>query len=297
MGLLEGQVAFITGAARGQGRSHAVTLAREGADIVALDYCAQIASNPFPLASPEDLVETERLVRETGRRCLAITADVRSGEDMESAARQALETFGRVDVVLANAGIMPIKPTWEFTQDEFRDTLDVNVTGVWQTCRVLIPSMIERRSGAIVMTGSTCAFKGFPNLGSYVASKHAVTGLMRTLAVELAPHRIRVNSVNPTVVKTKMVLNDVLKGLFAGGGPALSDEDYLAMQARPNLLPVVLDAEDISNAILFLVSDAARYITGVALPVDAGFLEKWAVSYDSEGDQPDDAERQLMRNR
>jgi SDR family mycofactocin-dependent oxidoreductase len=295
MSSLDGQVAFITGAARGQGRSHAVTLAREGADIVALDFCQDIDSNPFPLATPDDLDETQRLVEATGRRCLKIRGDVRSAEDMEAAAEQTLETFGQVDIVLANAGIMPIGPTWELSQAEFRDVLDVNVTGVWQTCRVFIPSMMERRRGCIVMTGSTCAFKGFPNLGSYVASKHAVNGLMRTLAVELAPHRIRVNSVNPTVVKTPMVLNDTLKTLFAGDGPELSDEEYLAMQAKPNLLPVVLDPEDISNAILWMVSNSARYVTGVALPIDAGFLEKWAISYDSEADVPDDAEQQLVR--
>ena len=296
MPMLEGQVAFITGGARGQGRSHAVTLAREGADIALFDLCEDMESNPFPLATADDLAETQKLVEATGRRCLAIRGDVRSGSDMEDAARQTLDAFGQIDIVLGNAGIMPIKPTWEFTEKEFRDTLDVNIIGVWHTCRVFIPSMMERRRGVIVVTGSTCAFKGFPNLGSYVASKHGVNGLMRTLAVELAPYRIRVNSVNPTVVKTKMVLNDELKALFAGDGPALSDEEYLAMQAKPNLLPVVLDPEDVSNAILYLVSDAARYVTGVALPVDAGFLEKWAVSYDSEADVPDDAETQLVHS-
>lgn len=296
MPALEGQVAFITGGARGQGRSHAITLAREGADIVLFDLCDDMESNPYPLATPSDLEETRRLVEETGRRCLAIRGDVRSADDMEGAAQQTLEEFGKVDIVLGNAGIMPIKPTWEFTEKEFRDTLDVNILGVWHTCRVFIPSMIEQRRGAIVVTGSTCAFKGFPNLGCYVASKHGVNGLMRTLAAELAPHRIRVNSVNPTVVKTAMVLNEELKTLFAGDGPPLTDEEYLAMQAKPNMLPVVLEPEDISNAILWLVSDAARYVTGVALPVDAGFLEKWAVSYDSEGDVPDDAEAQLVRN-
>jgi (+)-trans-carveol dehydrogenase len=287
--MLEGQVAFITGAARGQGRSHAVLLAENGADIVALDACTQLNASPFPLATPEDLEETRRLVEATGRRCLTIRADVRDSAAMEAAARNALETFGKVDIILGNAGIMPIGCTWEQTEEEFRDTLDVNITGVWNTCRFLIPSMIERRSGKIVVTGSTCAFKGFPNLGSYVASKHGVNGLMRTLAVELAPYRIRVNSVNPTVVKTDMVLNEPLKTLFAGDGPPLTDEEYLDMQARPNLIPVVLEPRDISNAILWLVSDAARYVTGVALPVDAGFLEKWAVSYDMEavaGDQP-----------
>jgi (+)-trans-carveol dehydrogenase len=282
MSMLEGQVAFITGAARGQGRSHALTLAREGADIVALDFCEDIESNPYPLARPEDLEETRRLVEETGRRCVTVIADVRDGAAMDAAAAEAIDTFGRIDIALGNAGIMPIRPTWEATEQEWRDTLDVNVIGVWHTCRVVIPHMMERREGKIVLTGSTCAFKGFPNLGAYVAAKHGVNGLMRTLAVELAPWRIRVCSVNPSPVKTPMVLNDTLKTLFAGDGPPLSDEEYLAMQAKPNLFPVVLDPADVSNAILFLVSDAARYITGVALPVDAGFLEKWAVSYDME---------------
>ena len=295
MPMLDGQVAFITGAARGQGRSHALTLAREGVDIVALDACTEVAGNPYPLATPDDLVETQRLVEGTGRRCLAITADVRSGTDMDNAAKLALDTFGRIDIALGNAGIMPIGPTWEATETEWRDALDINVIGVWHTCRVVIPSMMERRRGNIVLTGSTCAFKGFPNLGSYVASKHAVNGLMRTLAAELAPHRIRVNSVNPTVVRTKMVMNETLKTLFAGDGPPLSDDDYLEMQARPNLLPVILDPSDVSNAILWLVSSAARYITGVALPVDAGFLEKWAVSYDQEQVPEPDPDPHLVR--
>jgi (+)-trans-carveol dehydrogenase len=282
MPMLEGQVAFITGAARGQGRSHALTLAREGADIVALDICEDIDSNPYSLARPEDLEETRRLIEATGRRCLAIVADVRDGDAMDAAAAEALDTFGQIDIALGNAGIMPIRPTWEATEQEWRDTLDVNVIGVWHTCRVVIPNMMERRQGKIVLTGSTCAFKGFPNLGAYVAAKHGVNGLMRTLAVELAPWRIRVCSVNPSPVKTDMVLNDTLKTLFAGDGPPLSDEEYLAMQGKPNLFPVVLDPADVSNAILYLVSDAARYVTGVALPVDAGFLEKWSVSYDME---------------
>ena len=282
MPMLEGQVAFITGAARGQGRSHALTLAREGADIVALDICEDIETNPYSLARPEDLEETRRLVEATGRRCLTMVADVRDGKAMDAAAAEALDTFGQIDIALGNAGIMPIRPTWEATEQEWRDTLDVNVIGVWHTCRVVIPSMMERRQGKIVLTGSTCAFKGFPNLGAYVAAKHGVNGLMRTLAVELAPWRIRVCSVNPAPVKTDMVLNDTLKTLFAGDGPPLSDEEYLAMQGKPNLFPVVLEPSDVSNAILYLVSDAARYVTGVALPVDAGFLEKWAVSYDME---------------
>jgi SDR family mycofactocin-dependent oxidoreductase len=282
MPMLEGQVAFITGAARGQGRSHALTLAREGADIVALDICEDIESNPYSLARPEDLEETRRLVEATGRRCLTIIADVRDGKAMDAAAAQALDTFGQIDIALGNAGIMPIRPTWEATEEEWRDTLDVNVIGVWHTCRVVIPHMMERRQGKIVLTGSTCAFKGFPNLGAYVAAKHGVNGLMRTLAVELAPWRIRVCSVNPSPVKTDMVLNETLMTLFAGDGPPLSEEEYLAMQGKPNLFPVVLDPADVSNAILYLVSDAARYVTGVALPVDAGFLEKWSVSYDME---------------
>jgi SDR family mycofactocin-dependent oxidoreductase len=282
MPMLEGQVAFITGAARGQGRSHALTLAREGADIVALDICEDIESNPYSLARPEDLEETRRLVEATGQRCLTVIADVRDGKAMDAAAAQALDTFGQIDIALGNAGIMPIRPTWEATEEEWRDTLDVNVIGVWHTCRVVIPHMMERRQGKIVLTGSTCAFKGFPNLGAYVAAKHGVNGLMRTLAVELAPWRIRVCSVNPSPVKTDMVLNETLMTLFAGDGPPLSEEEYLAMQGKPNLFPVVLDPADVSNAILYLVSDAARYVTGVALPVDAGFLEKWSVSYDME---------------
>lgn len=290
MGQLDGQVAFISGAARGQGRSHALTLAREGADIYAFDMCADVASNPYPLARPEDLEETRRQVEALDRRCITKIADVRDGAAMDAAAAEAISELGRIDIALGNAGIMPIRPTWEATEQEWRDCLDINLIGVWHTTRVVIPHMQERRSGKIVLTGSICAFKGFPNLGAYVAAKHGVNGLMRTLAIELAPWRIRVCSVNPAPVKTDMIMNEPLMTLFAGDGPPLSEEEYLAMQAKPNLIPEVLDPKDISNAILFLVSDAARYITGVALPVDAGFLEKWAVSYDMEAVTGDTAD-------
>lgn len=284
MSQLDGRVAFITGAARGQGRSHAVTLAEHGADVVALDICGPVEQGIAPPASREDLEETKRLVEATGRACEIAVADVRDSKAMEAAARAANERFGKVDIVVANAGIVAMKrdqTTWEQSEEDFRATLDVNLVGAWNTVRFLIPGMAERRSGAIVLTASTAGMRGFPNAGSYTASKHGVLGLMRSLAIELAPYRVRVNAICPTTVETPLVFNENLKAIFEGDGPELSRDEYYRQHAGSNLFPVLLEPDDVSQGVLYLVSDAGRYVTGVAHPVDAGFLTKWSLTYEA----------------
>lgn len=269
MGRLDGKVALVTGGARGQGRSHAVTLAREGADIVVCDLVGQIDTVPYPMSNPDDLAETVRLVEELDRRCVAQEADVRSLSQMEAVAEQAVTELGKIDILLANAGIFSLsESTWELTEQQWQDTIDVNLTGVWHACRAVVPSMIAAgNGGAIVITSSTAGIKGIGGAAHYVASKHGVVGLMRTLAVELAPHMIRVNTVHPTGVNTPMINNEAIGEWFS--------RDPSAAAALANLLPVEqVEPFDISNAILWLVSDEARYVTGVTLPVDAGWTQK-----------------------
>ena len=269
MGKLEGKVAFITGAARGQGRSHAVRLAEEGADIIAVDICRQIDTVGYPMATPADLTETVKEVEALDRRIYAAEADVRDEAGLRAAFEAGVASVGPVDIVLANAGIAPMSR--QEKQGAWQDVIDVNLTGVFNTVEIAIPSMIERgQGGAIVLTSSTAGINGIGGrtrggLG-YTAAKHGVVGLMRAYANSLAPHSIRVNSVHPTGVRTPMVVNDVMREFIADGrlGNALA-----------NALPVdMVEPVDISNAILWLVSDDARYVTGVTLPVDAGFTNK-----------------------
>lgn len=271
MGELTGKVAFITGAARGQGRAHAVKLASEGADIIALDLCAQIDSVPYPLATPDDMAETVKLVEETGARIVAHRADVRDRDAVKNVVRDGTARLGdRLDIVVANAGIAPMAAS-----DAWQDVLDVNLTGVYHTVDVAMKPMIKfGNGGAIVLTSSVAGLVGLgsPVGGSvgYVAAKHGIVGLMRVYANFLAPHSIRVNSVHPAGVNTPMIDNEFTRAWLEGtaqqqqGGPDMG-----------NALPVqALEAEDIANAVFWLVSDAARYVTGITLPVDAGFVNK-----------------------
>jgi len=273
MGRVEGKVAFITGAARGQGRAHAVRLAEEGADIVAIDALGSYSTVAYPMATQEDLDETVRLVEGLDRRILARQADVRSRAELQAVADEALATFGAIDVVSANAGIAPLGlPFWEMSEAQWDDCLDVNLKGVWLTCSVVVPSMIERdRGGSIIVTSSGAGLLGAPHLADYNSSKHGVIGLMRTMANELARHYIRVNAICPTVVDTPMVQNDQLYRLFR---PDLDDPqqaDVIESFRRMNAMPEPwIEPVDVSNAVLWLASDEARYVTGVALPVDLG---------------------------
>lgn len=270
MGKLDGKVAFITGAARGQGRSHAVRLAQEGADIIALDLCAQIETVPYPMASPDDLAETASEVEALDRRIVAARADVRDPAALRKVLDDGVAQLGPVDIVLANAGIAPM--SLHPRDQEWHDVVAVNLTGVYNTVNVLVPSMIERgRGGAIVLTSSTAGLTGIggntPGGLGYTAAKHGVVGLMRAYANYLAPHNIRVNTVHPTGVRTPMVVNPAMEE-FLQADPAMG-------QAMANAMPVdMVEPVDISNAIVWLVSDDARYVTGVTLPVDAGFVNK-----------------------
>jgi SDR family mycofactocin-dependent oxidoreductase len=268
-GRLEGKVALVSGAARGQGRSHAVRLAEEGADIIAFDVCRQLDTVPFPLATPEDLRETVARVEALGRRIVAREADVRDADAVAALVQEGVTELGRVDIVCANAGIatFPDK-TWLIEEDAWEDMIAVNLTGVWKTVKAAIPQMIEAGDGgSIVITSSTGGLKGLVNIGHYVAAKHGVVGLARTLANELASHMIRVNTVMPTGVNTPMVNNEYLQA-FLETAPEMGAN----MQ---NALPVeLIEPVDVSNAIVWLCSEEARYVTGTALPVDAGFLQR-----------------------
>ncbi|QFG20166.1 mycofactocin-coupled SDR family oxidoreductase [Actinomadura sp. WMMB 499] len=276
-GRLEGKVAFITGAARGQGRSHAVKLAQEGADIIAVDICKQIDSSPITMSTPEDLEETVARVEATGRKIIATQADVRDFDALKAAVDDGVERFGRLDVIVANAGLAASgAEIHNMDANLWQDTIDVNLTGVWHTGKAAIPHIIEgERGGSIVLTSSVGGLKAHPNISNYVASKHGVVGLMRSMAVELAQYNIRVNSVHPTQVSTPMLLNDLTYRMFRPDLENPTQEDMAPISQMMNALPVPwVEAEDISNAVLFLVSDESRYITGVPLPIDAGSMIK-----------------------
>jgi SDR family mycofactocin-dependent oxidoreductase len=275
MGSLDGKVAFITGAARGQGRSHAVRLAADGAAIIGVDICTDIDSNGYPMASRKELDETVALVEAEGGKMVASVADVRDFHLLKAALDAGVEQFGRLDIVLANAGIAAMAFR-EVTDDEdlamWTDVLNVNLVGAYHTAKAAIPHLIAGgHGGAIVFTSSTAGLRGFGGLQGgglgYAASKHGLVGLMRTLANALAPLNIRVNTVHPTAVNTMMAVNPQMVSFlehYPDGGPHLQ-----------NPMPVeLLEPEDISAAIAYLVSDAAKYVTGVTFPVDAGFCNK-----------------------
>ena len=274
MARMDGKVAFITGAARGQGRSHALRLAEEGADIVAVDVCRQLESVPYPMATPDDLAETAKLVEELDRRIVAREADVRDSAQLEAAVSEGLSEFGHIDVVCANAGIFSTASAWDITEQMWQEMIDVNLAGVWRTVKAVVPSMMERgQGGSIILTSSAAGLIAYPNLAHYVAAKHGVTGLMRALSIELAPKRIRVNSVHPTTVSTDMIHNSAIYNVFLPDLDNPSREDVAAAMQLTNALPIPwVESVDISNAVLWLASDEARYVTGVALPVDAGVL-------------------------
>jgi SDR family mycofactocin-dependent oxidoreductase len=270
MGRVEGKVAFITGAARGQGRSHALRLAQEGADIIAVDICDQIETVPYGMATPDDLRETVKQVENLDRRIVSRQADVRDLGALESVVAEGIAEFGRLDIVCANAGIGSVARCWEFTERQWQDTLDVNLTGVWKTVRAAIPVMIEQGSGgSIILTSSSAGLVGFPNLGAYAAAKHGVTGLMRTLAVELAPHSIRCNALYPNTVNTAMVHNPMFYE-FAGVAGATRAEAEAAFKTMHALPIAQMEPIEVSNLVLWLASDESRYITGTTQVIDAG---------------------------
>jgi SDR family mycofactocin-dependent oxidoreductase len=255
--------ALVTGAARGQGRSHAVRLAEEGADIIAFDVCEPIPVANYPMATREDLAETVSLVEKTGRRVISSVVDVRDGEALKTAVTAAVAELGHLDVVCANAGLC-IAGTWDTVSTEaWATTLAVNLTGVWNTCVATIGHLIDSGGGSLIITSSYAGLRGAPFLAAYTASKHGVLGLARSLSNELADQGIRVNTVHPTGVSgTGMKVPDLF--------PLLGQNPKLA-NAYANALPVqFVEPTDVSNAVIYLASDESRYVTGVALPVDAG---------------------------
>lgn len=274
MGLLDGKVAFVTGAARGQGRSHAVRLAQEGADIIAVDACATPAWLSYPLATEDDLAETAKEVEALGRRIIARKADIRDYAAVKSVVDDGVAEFGgRLDVVAANAAIISWpRDTWEIDTGEFRELIDVTLTGTFITIKAVVPPMIAAgRGGSITLTSSGAAITAGKGLADYKAAKNGVLALKDTLAYELAGHFIRVNAICPTAVDTPMIQNDSLHRAFRPDLEQPGREDVKAGFAEMNLLPIPwVDPADVSNAIVWLASDAARYVTGVTLPVDAG---------------------------
>jgi (+)-trans-carveol dehydrogenase len=274
-GRVEGKVAFITGAARGQGRAHAVRLAQEGADRIAIDTCKPIAGFLMPLSTPEDLAKTADLVKGHNRRIVTAEIDVRDYQALKAAVDSAVQQLGRLDVIVANAGISHAGETLDKTSEpDWQDIIDVNLSGVWKTVKAGVPDILAGGAGgSIVLTSSVSGFKAytFPRLGHYVAAKHGVVGLMGTFAVELGQHMIRVNSVHPTHVNTPMVLNE---GAYKLVRPDLENpgpDDVAPFFQMSHTLPIPwVEPEDISNAVLFFASDESRYIIGVTLPIDAG---------------------------
>jgi SDR family mycofactocin-dependent oxidoreductase len=276
-GRVEGKVAFITGAARGQGRSHAIRLAQEGADIIAVDLCDQVGSVPYPMSTPADLAETVKEVEALDRRIVATQADVRDFGVLKAALDDGVAQLGKVDIVSANAGIFSFGTLEELTDAQWQDMIDVNLTGVWHAAKAAIPHLRAAGGGSIVLTSSTAGLQALLNTGHYNSAKHGVVGLMRTLALELAPDMIRVNSVHPTAVDTDMIQNSATYELFASDLPeAERTRENLAPRFQGlNVLPIPwVEPIDISNAVLWLASDESRYVTGVTLPIDAGLLLK-----------------------
>ncbi len=277
-GRVEGKVAFVTGAARGQGRSHAIRLAEEGADIIAIDLAGQVDSVPYAMATPDDLAQTVKEVEALDRRIVATQADVRDYGAVKAALDDGVAQLGRLDIVAANAGIFSFGRADVLEEQTWQDMIDVNLTGVWHAAKAAIPHLkAGGRGGSIVLTSSTAGLMPFENMAHYTSAKHGVVGLMRVLAVELAPDFIRANSVHPTTVNTDMIHNSATYELFAPDlTPEQRTKDVIGERFQTlNTLPIRwVEPRDISNAVLFLASDEARYITGVTLPVDAGSLLK-----------------------
>lgn len=271
------QVVFITGAARGQGRAHALAFAREGAHLVLCDTLRHYATIPYPLASHEELLQVAEEIESRGGRVLALPVDLSDLHAMQQLAEQASQQLGPIDIVVANAGLYSFGATWELTEQQWDETLAVVLKGAWITCKIAIPQMIARRKGKIICTASTGGFKGLPGLAHYVAAKHGIIGLVKTLAIELAPYNINVNAICPTTVDTGMVNNQAFFDYFAGGPSTNATREFVIERMNEmNLLSErgMLAPQDISAAVLWLASEEARHITGYALPIDAGFLTR-----------------------
>lgn len=272
-GRVAGKVAFVTGAARGQGRSHAVRLAEEGADIIAVDICRPIENTPEPHSTPDDLAQTADMIKALDRRVVTAPVDVCDFDGLAAAVGGGVEQLGRLDIVVANAGIgTPGAMLEEMDEPKWQQMIDVNLTGVWKSVKAAVPHLkAGGRGGSVILTSSVGGLKAYPRVGHYVSAKHAVVGLMRTFAVELGQFSIRVNSVHPTHVGTDMLLNESTYRTFRPDLNNPGPDDIRPICQMFHTLPIPwVEAADVSNAVLYLASDEARYVTGVPLPIDAG---------------------------
>lgn len=273
MGLLDGKTVLITGGARGQGRAHALVSAREGADVILVDIADQIATVPYAMAKEDDLADTVKQVEALDRRAISIVADVRDQGQMDAAVASGIAEFGKIDVLIANAGIWTQGPFWELTDESWDDMIGVNLTGVWKSAKAIAPHMIERQTGSIVITSSVNGLEPGQNYAHYVSAKHGVIGLMKNIALELAPYGIRCNSINPGAIKTPMTDHQGAWDMFAGHEGGTEDDmmaggySFHALKGQTFLPPEV-----IANTALYLNSDLAAAVTGVTIPVDAGHM-------------------------
>jgi SDR family mycofactocin-dependent oxidoreductase len=273
MGMLDGKVALITGGSRGQGRAHALTCAREGADVIIVDIADQLSTVPYAMARQDDLDETAKQVEALDRRILALKGDVRDQGQLDAAVAQGIAEFGQIDILIANAGIWTMAPFWELTEDQWEEMIGVNLTGVWKSAKAVAPHMIERQTGSIVITSSTNGIEPGLNYAHYVAAKHGVIGLMKNIALELAPYGIRCNSINPGAIRTPMTDHQGAWDMFAGH-PGGTEEDLIEGGYHFTALKGTsfMDPQVIADTALYLNSDLAAKVTGVTIPVDAGHL-------------------------
>jgi SDR family mycofactocin-dependent oxidoreductase len=275
---LEGKVALITGAARGMGRTHAVALARQGASVVVSDLHEEISPVPYALADADDLAETVRLVEAEDSRALAITADVRKSDQVDAAAARAVEEFGSLDVVCANAGIWAASDLASMTDEQWQTVIDINLTGVFHTVRAAANQMVPQGSGTIICTASTAARSGMANFGNYVAAKWGVLGLVKTAALELAPHSITVNAICPACVKTDMMYeNQALYGVFCPDleEPTTADVEGVILEALHKLPEPWIEPEEVSDIVVFLASERGKHITGTGIDITSGVSATW----------------------
>jgi SDR family mycofactocin-dependent oxidoreductase len=273
MGQLDGQVAFITGASRAQGRAHAIALAREGADVIVTDIGHDLAGLRYSLGTEQELEETAELVRKEGRRAIARLADVRDQAALDAAVAAGIAEFGRIDILIANAAINHFGPSWELTEEQWQLVVDINLSGVWRSAKAVAPHMVAQKSGAIVLISSVNGLEPASNYAHYVAAKHGVIGLMGSLALELAPHSVRCNAISPGFVKSGMTtFQDQLDKYAGHPGATMDILDDAGRGFHPFEGITYLEPEDIAQAAVWLVSPKARAVTGITVPVEAGHL-------------------------
>lgn len=281
MGLLDGKTALITGGARGQGRAHAITSAREGADVILVDITEQVGSVDYPTASADDMAETVRQVEALDRRAVSMVADVRDQAQLDKAVDAGVAEFGKIDILIANAGIWTRAPFWELSDAMWQDMIDINLTGVWHSAKAVAPHMIERQSGSIVITSSVNGLEPGTNYAHYVSAKHGVIGLMRNIALEMAPYGVRCNSINPGAILTPMTDQQGARDMFAGHEGGTREEmlegGYAFHALKGNTF---MPPEAIANTALYLNSGLAASVTGVTIPVDAGHMLLTGVNQD-----------------